>query len=132
MGTKLSEKYFNKDRFSRINMSLPIQLVSSSVASMMDTAIKGVNISSHLRLKSWQYRHIIKLARKVDSLVYICNGRSRNHEYIALFTPGSGLEMQNNLLEILEYFSIWNSSLKKKVKVTIFVYQVKHGKVYNR
>ena len=108
------KKHFNKDGFSRMNMSLATQLLSSSIASMMEATIKDVNISSHLRLKPWQYRHIINLARKVDSLVDICNGRSRNHEYTGLFTPESGLEMQNNLLEILECFSIWNSSLKKK------------------
>ena len=114
METKLSEKHFNKDGFSRINVSLATQLLSSSVVSMMKAAIKDVNISSHLRLKSWQYRHTINLVRKIDSLVDTCNGRSRNHEYTGLFTPESGLEMQNNLLEILECFSIWNSSLKKK------------------
>ena len=114
METKLSEKHFNKDGFSRINVSLATQLLSSSVVSMMKAAIKDVNISSHLRLKPWQYRHTINLVRKVDSLVATCNGRSRNHEYTGLFTPESGLEMQNNLLEILECFSIWNSSLKKK------------------
>ena len=83
---------------------------------MMEVAIKDINISSHLRLKPRQYRHIVNLVRKVDRLVDICNGRSRNHEYTGLFTPESGLKMQNNLLEILEYFSIWNNSLKKKGK----------------
>ena len=100
-----------------MNVSLATQLLSSSIASMMEIAIKDVNISNHLRLKPWQYRHIINLARKVDSLVDICNGRSRNHEYTGLFIPELGLEMQNILLEILEYSSIWNSSLKKKGKI---------------
>ena len=116
METKLSEKHFNKDGFSRMNVSLATQLLSSSVASMMEAAIKDVNISRHLRLKPWQYRHIINLSRKVDRLVDICNGRSRNHEKTGLFNTESGLEMQHDLLEILEYFSIWNSSLKKKDK----------------
>ena len=102
-----------------MNVSLATHLLSSSVSSIMETAIKDVIISSHLRLKSWQYRYIINLAKKEDSLVDICNGRSRNHEYTGLFTPELGLEIQNNLLDILEYFSIWNSTLKKKVKVTI-------------
>ena len=86
------------------------------VAFMMEVAIKDVNISRHLRLKSWKYRHIINLARNVDRLVDICNGRSRKHEKPGLFTHESGLEMQYNILEILEYFSIWNSSLKEKGK----------------
>ena len=85
------KKHFNKDGFSRMNMSLATQLLSSSIASMMEATIKDVNISSHLRLKPWQYRHIINLARKVDSLVDTCNGRTSNHEYTGLFTPESGL-----------------------------------------
>ena len=51
METKLSEQHFNKDGFSRMNVSLAIQLLSSSVASMMEVAIKDVNISRYLRLK---------------------------------------------------------------------------------
>ena len=120
METKLSEKLFNKDGFSKMNVSLATQLLSSSIVSMMEIAIKDVKTSSHLILKPWQYRHIINLARKVDSFVDICNGRSRNYEYTGLFTPKLGLEMQNNLLEILEYFSIWNSSLRKKGKINHF------------
>ena len=95
-------------------MLLTTQLLSLSVASMIEVAIKDINILSHLRLKSQQYRHIINSARNVDNLVDRCNDRSRNHEYTGLFTPESGLEIQNNLPEILGYFTILNSSLKKE------------------
>ena len=53
MKTKLSETYFTKDGLSRMNVSLATHLLSSSVSSMMETAIKDVIISTHLRLKSW-------------------------------------------------------------------------------
>ena len=76
-----------------MNVSLATQLLSSSVAYMMKVAIKDVNMSRHLRLKPWKYRHIINLAKKVDRLVDICNDRSRNHEKTGLYTPESGLEI---------------------------------------
>ena len=72
-------------------MSSASQILPSSVVSIMEIAIKNLNTSSHLILKPWQYRHIINLARKVDSLVDTCNGRTSNHEYTGLFTPESGL-----------------------------------------
>ena len=106
METKLSEKYSNKDGCLRINVSLDTQLLSSFVVCMMETAIKDINISIHLKLKSWKYSHIINLAKKVDSLVDVCNSRSRNYEYIGLFTPESGLEMKNIVKPTIAHFFV--------------------------
>ena len=38
----------------------------------------------------------------------------RKHKHTGLFTHDPGKEIQNNILDILEYFSIWNNSAKKK------------------
>ena len=95
-------------------MSSASQILPSLVVSIMEIAIKNLNTSSHLILKPWQYRHIINLANDVDSLVQICNSRKRFHDNTGLFTPESGLEMQNNLLVFLSILIFGILRLRKK------------------
>ena len=54
------------------------------------------------------------MAERVDKLVYICNGRSKEKgKYTAYFTPENGHKMQNKLLDILDWFTKWDDSVKR-------------------
>ena len=54
------------------------------------------------------------MAERVDKLVYICNGRSKEKgKYTAYFTPKNGHKIQNELLDILDWFTKWNDSIKR-------------------
>ena len=51
METKLIGKYFNKDAFSRMTVSLTVQLLSSSVVTMLKKATNDITIIPYIRLK---------------------------------------------------------------------------------
>ena len=54
------------------------------------------------------------MTEKVDKLVDICNGRSKEKgKYTAYFTPENGHKIQNELLDILDWFTKWNDSVKR-------------------
>ena len=112
METKLSEKHFNKDAFSRMTVSLAVQLLSSSVVTMLKKATNDITIIPDIRLKSSQYDKIIELAEKVDCLVDICNGRSKKQgHYTAYFTPENAISIQKELLGILAWFNKWHDKV---------------------
>ena len=114
METNLSEKHFNKDAFSRMTVYLAVQLLSSSVVTMLRKVINNSSIHPNLHLKQNQYDKIIEMAEKVDKLVDICNGRSKEKgKYTAYFTPENGHKIQNELLHILDWFTKWNDSIKR-------------------
>ena len=47
------------------------------------------------------------MAEKVDKLVDICNGRSKEkRKYTAYFTPENGHKIQIELLDILDWFTL--------------------------
>ena len=51
METNLLEKRFNKDVFSRMTVYLAVQLISSSVVTMLRKATNDSSIHPNLRLK---------------------------------------------------------------------------------
>ena len=54
---------------------LAVQLLSSSVVTVLRKATYDSNYIPNLRLKQDQYDKIIEMAVKLDKLVDICNGR---------------------------------------------------------
>ena len=70
---------------------------------------KATNDSStrpNLRLKQNQYNKIIEMAEKIDKLVDICNVRSKEKgKYTVYFTPENDHKIQNEALDILDWFT---------------------------
>ena len=54
------------------------------------------------------------MAEKVDKLVDICNGRSKDKgKCTEYFTPEDSHKIQIGLLDILGWFSKWNGTIKR-------------------
>ena len=102
METDLSEK-----NTSRVIVYLVDQLLSSSVVTMLRKATNDSSIHPNVDLKQNQYEKIIEMAEKVDKLVDICNGRSKEkRKYTAYFNPENGHKIQIELLDILDWFTL--------------------------
>ena len=100
---ELIRKIINKITFSRMTIYFAVQLLSSSVVTMLRKATNDSSIHPNLRLKQNQYDKIIEMAEKVDKLVDICNGRSKEKgKYTLYFTTENGHKIQNKLLNILD------------------------------
>jgi hypothetical protein len=108
---KLSMAHFIKTANSRMRVYLSVQVVSSSVARMVEKAIADDEID--LKLDRKQHRRLIELAWRVDRLVDVINGRSRSEasSYKADFEPSTGEDIQKKLLTIITWFAEWEESV---------------------
>ena len=98
--TKLSFAHFDKNAYSRMNVSLAMQVLSASVASMIRSAINDDEIFLALENKQ-MYNHLADLCDKWDLVVDICNGRDGAH------SPENARTRQMVLLDVLSWFTKW-------------------------
>jgi len=71
--TKLTSHHFEKNAYSRMNVSLATQLLSASTAAMISNALQDDDIVLSLHEKG-MYHHICDLCTHWNGLVDICNG----------------------------------------------------------
>ncbi len=106
--TKLTIRHFDKNAYSRMNVSLAVQLLSASVVAMIRAAIADDEVVLPFEKKGI-YNHIANLCEKWNAVVDICNGRDGPH------SPDNALERQTKLLDILDWFSQWKKLHDKLV-----------------
>ena len=106
--TKLTVYHFEKNAYSRMNVSLATQVLSASVAKMIRDAIADDEIQLPIRKKE-MYNHLADLCEKWNEVVDICNGKGGPH------TPENAVERQVKLLSTLNWFSKWKKSHDAKV-----------------
>lgn len=97
--TKLTEKHFNRDAYSRINIALAVQLLSNSIKNILVKLLNNENIRNSLRLRRNQYKEIEEMMAHMNSLVDICNRRFN------LFNSSNRNTIIQQLLLILSWFS---------------------------
>lgn len=107
--TKLSIYHFDKNAHSRMNVSLAMQLLSASVASMIREAINDEEVRLPFENKN-MYNHLADLCQYWDVVVDICNGRDDPH------TPKNASARQSMLLDILNWFTKWRKLHDQLVK----------------
>ncbi|KAL7542027.1 hypothetical protein ACHAWF_011062 [Thalassiosira exigua] len=100
--SKLTVGHFDKNAYSRMNVSLAMQILSASVARMIREAIADDEIKLILRNKG-MYNHIAHLCENWNLVVDICNGRDGPH------SPLNAEERQTQLLNVLNWFSQWKA-----------------------
>ena len=101
--TKLSIRHFDKNAYSRMNVSLAAQVLSKSVATMIRNAISDRSVKLQIRNKN-MYHHLANLCEKWDALFDITNGKDEPH------TPTNAVGRQQKLLDILKWFSNWKAN----------------------
>jgi hypothetical protein len=107
---KLGWQHFLKDAYSRMNVSLAVQVLSDTVVLMITKVQADPEI--RLRMKKFHYDKLKELARHVNNLVDIINGRStKKNVFRADFTPEKAQDIQKRLIEILKWFSDWRASV---------------------
>jgi hypothetical protein len=65
-----------------------------------------------------EHEKLIEMCRHINRLIDICNGRAADGvkgEFTLLFTPENGLEVQEELLDILAWFADWEDDHKQRV-----------------
>ena len=100
--TKLSVAHFEKNCFSRMRVSLSLQAVSRSVATMLEEFAAAIAEMRNI------YAPLIELCRKLDRIVDIWNSRSDRGAPIINSAHHSLLY---EALEILEWFSVWRDEV---------------------
>ena len=98
--TKLSIAHFDKNAYSRMNVSLAMQVLSASVARMIRSAINDDEIFLALRNKN-MYTHLADLCENWNFVVDICNSRDGAH------SPENARDRQMVLLDVLSWFTKW-------------------------
>ena len=98
--TKLTFHHFEKNAYSRMNVSLATQLLSASTAAMISNAMQDDDIVLNLHEKG-MYLHICDLCTHWNGVVDICNGQSGPH------CPENALDRQLQLLKMLNCFLDW-------------------------
>jgi hypothetical protein len=106
--TKLTIHHFHKNAYSRMNVSLAMQILSLSVAMMIRMAIADDDVKLHFDTKG-MYNHLADFCEKMNSLVDICNGRDGPH------TPENAAARQKELLDILSWFTEWKQLHDERV-----------------
>lgn len=96
--TMLSFAHFDKNAYSRMNVSLAMQVLSASVARMIRAAIEDDEIFLELRNKR-MYTHLADLCENWNSVVDICNSRDGEH------SPENARDRQMMLLDVLSWFT---------------------------
>ena len=111
--TKLSRRHFSKTSYSRMTVHLATQVLSESVANLMEKAIEDPEMD--LSMEGRKYQRLIELIRHCNKLVDICNGRKfKNNPHSGAFTRLNAVPMRESLLEILEWFDSWKLSIKER------------------
>jgi hypothetical protein len=105
--TILTCNHFEKNAYTRMNVSLAVQVLSESVATMITEAMDG-DVILPLQEKG-MYQHVRDLCRNMNMVVDICNGRDGPH------TPDNAADRQKCLLEILRWFSTWKALHDKRL-----------------
>jgi hypothetical protein len=115
--SKLTMAHFVKDANSRMRVYLAVQVLSGTSAQMIEEAIKDDEID--LPLEGKKYKHLIELARCVDRLVDIGNGRSTTEkkEYVAHFKRETSKEIQEELLQIADWFAQWSKDVENDAEL---------------
>ena len=98
--SKLTAAHFDKNAFSRMNVALAMQVLSSTVTAMIRYAIVDDEVVLPTSNKG-AYKSLSYLCENVNDLADICNGRHERH------TPDNAVERQHVLLRILEWFWNW-------------------------
>ncbi len=98
--TKLTSHHFEKNAYSRMNVSLAMQSLSASTAAMITNAMQDDDILLRLRDKG-MYGKIHDLCTHWIGMVDICNGQSGPHN------TENELNRQTQLLETLNWFLNW-------------------------
>ena len=101
--TKLSIRHFDKNAYSRMNVSLAAQVLSKSVATMIRDAISDQTVKLQIKNKGI-YNHLANLCEKWDTLFDIANSKDEPN------TSANAVERQKKLLDILKWFSNWKSN----------------------
>ena len=105
---KLGWQHFLKDAYSRMNVSLAVQVLSDTVVIMITKAQDDPDIK--LPMQNFQYDKLKELARHVNNLVDIINGRSTTKNvFRADFKAETAEDIQKKLIEILKWFSDWRA-----------------------
>jgi hypothetical protein len=116
--TALTMGHFVKDAYSRMNVQLAVQVLSSRVVALLDKARNDSVLWPQItKFKPGQYRSLVALAENMNELVDITNGRFVNkgkstNVYTAHFTPASARDIQVSYLKILSFFSTWAKLVK--------------------
>ena len=87
MDTRLTEKHFNKDGFSRMNVSLVVQVLITHTHNMIQTVIADDNAMKNIRLNFDRHNEMLNLMSKVNLLAVICNGTLSESNHFTKFTP---------------------------------------------
>lgn len=106
--TKLTIHHFLKNAFSRMSVSLAMQVLSASTAAMIRKAIEDEDVNLSLSNKG-MYHHLANLCEHMNDLADICNGRDGPH------SPENALERQTKLLDILAWFTAWKDEHDRRV-----------------
>ena len=97
--TKISVQHFDKNAYSRMNVSLAAQVLSGSVATMVRDAIRDRAVKLQIKNKN-MYNHLADLCDNWNTFFDITNGKDGPH------TPTNAKERQQKLLATLKWFSI--------------------------
>ena len=92
---KLSIRHFNKNAYSRMNVSLAAQVLSGSVVTKVRDAIRDRAVKLQIKNKN-MYNHLADLCENLNNLFDITNGKDEPG------TPTNASERQQKLLAILK------------------------------
>ena len=109
--TSLTMYHFIKDNNSRMICSLSLQILSASVARMMQAAVDDDSVQvGNIRNKKILIP-IIKFIIKWNRLIDIMNGRDGVY-----YTPENGRSVQEEMLDFLTWFTMWSNDHDKRVE----------------
>lgn len=108
--SKLTAFHFDKNAYSRMNVSLAMHILSQTVALMIRMAIADDDVILAFEKKE-VYNHLANLCEKMNLVVDICNGRDGAH------TPENALSRQTALLDVLAWFTEWKALHDARVEL---------------
>ena len=101
---KLTEEHFKKNAFLRMRVYLATQVLSSTMASMIETAKESLCPKDNCSF----FDGLQELCKKVDRLVDICNSKEEKHCHAIKSASDPHIY---ELLDILLWFAEWQQGL---------------------
>jgi len=119
--TKLTKAHFYPDGYANMVVSLSTQFFSNSTRQMIEDACNDNDLDS---FKKEHYSFMIQIIGHINRLTDITNGRSLGavgeggnvRRYDAHFSPDTGRRTQEELLDVLAWFSDWKAEHDAEVK----------------
>ena len=97
-----------------MNVSIAVQVISSSTRNVIQTEISDDNTIQNIRLDFYRHNYALNLMSKANFLAHMCDGTFSGSNNFTKFAPECATEVIEEHLHMLVWFNFWKVGVFSK------------------